>query len=337
MMKKFVRFVLVLIGIVVLGVLALGIIEPKEVVVTRSATIKAHSDVVFEQIVKFKNWPNWSPWYKMDSGRMKLSYEGTDGQPGSSFHWEGSENTGAGDVKNTSVNGTTLDYELNYTRPYAMNTTCMMKAAPDTNPNNTKVTWSCTISMSFPWNASFVVMNWDKFLGGDFESGLANLKNYLETHTQQIPNIEVKEVDYPAHTFEVIHKNIFWTDITKFCNDAYDIVAQDVGGKVEGTQVGVYYTWDTINHRTDCAVGFPVSDTTMPVKGTTFIHAGPSKACMTVQKGAYSTSMQYHAAITNYMTAKALPHTMVIEEYSTGPKNEPDTNKWVTNIYYLEQ
>ena len=335
-MKKFIRFVVILIAVVVAGVLVLGVVEPKEVIVTRSIVIKAQKDVVFDQVVKFKNWPNWSPWYKMDSDKIKITYQGTDGQPGSSYHWEGSDKTGAGDTKNISVDSTKMNFEIDITRPTSFSSECSL-AATDTGSGMTKVKWTCSVKMSFPWNASFVVMNWDKLLGDDFEAGLANMKKYLESHTPQIPNIEVKEVDYPAHTFEVIRKTIFWTDITKFCNDAYDLVAQDVGGKVEGTQVGVYYTWDTINHRTDCAVGFPVSDTTMPVKGTTFIHAGPSKAVMAVQKGAYNTSMQYHNAIAKYMAAKALPHTMVIEEYITGPKNEVDTNKWVTNIYYLEQ
>ena len=85
---KILRYLLILVVILVVAVLAIGLIEPNDVTVVRSTTINAPKDVVFEQIVKFKNWTNWSPWYKKDP-TMKMTYLGTDGEPGSSYTWEG--------------------------------------------------------------------------------------------------------------------------------------------------------------------------------------------------------------------------------------------------------
>ena len=118
-MKKALRFVLVLLLIVVAAVIILGIIEPTDVQVARNTMIKAPKEAVFEQILYFKNWSNWSPWYKMDSGKMKMTFYGTDGQPGSGYKWEG-DKTGAGDMKDSAVNGTQMDYALTFTICFTM-------------------------------------------------------------------------------------------------------------------------------------------------------------------------------------------------------------------------
>jgi len=334
-MKKFVRFMFALIGIIILGVLILTFVEPSDVTVTRSIIIKAPKDAVFEQVVNFKNWHNWSPWEQKDSA-MKITLAGSDGQAGSSLHWVSDpEKNGEVEIKNENVTGTEMDYSINIIKPGETQADGSI-IATDTN-NMTKVVWKLHKHFSFPFNASLIALNLDKLLGGDFETGLANIKKYVESHTTATTGtgIDIKEVDYPEHIFEGIRKMVYWTDMLKFFNDGYDIVAGDVGDKIEGHQVGIFYTWDTVNKQADMAAAFPVTDTTMPVKGTVFIHAGPAKAVMAVEKGNYNNSFLYHNAIMKYMAAKGQAQTMVIEEYVVGPKQEADSSKWVTNIYYL--
>src|ERR1035437_7430219 len=149
-MKKFFIFLSVLIGIVLVAVLILGVIEPTDIIVTRSVMIKAPKEAVFDQMVLFKNWTNWSPWYKMDSTNMKMTYSGTDGQPGSGYTWVGSEKTGAGGMKNNAVNGTEMKFEVNFTEPRRGTAHGTLKAA-DT-AGMTKATWSFSMHMPFPLN-----------------------------------------------------------------------------------------------------------------------------------------------------------------------------------------
>ena len=332
-MKKFLRFVVILLVVVIAAVLILGLIEPRDITVMRTAMIKAPKEAVFEQIVKYKNWTNWSPWEKMDSGKMKMTYYGTDGQPGSGYTWEGVK-TGAGDMKDSAVSGTQMTYVLTFTKPREGTAWGYLKA--DDSAGMTKATWTCSMHFPYPMNAMCLFMNMDKMLGGDFESGLNNMKAYVESHaTASSGDMEVKEVDYPGHAFEGIRKVMSMADMSKFFMESYTLLGKELDGKIMGPGTGIYFTWDTVKKESDMAAVFPVSDTAKVVKGASVINVPAAKAVMTVLKGGYGKEMEAHTAISKYMTAKGIAHGIVIEEYVAGPGQEPDSNKWVTNIYYL--
>ena len=326
---------LVVLLLVIAIFLALALYEPYDVPVSRSILIKAPKEAVFVQMVQFRNWPNWSPWYKIDS-TMKFTYSGTDGQPGSSYTWAGIENkTGAGEMKNTGVEGTTMNFDVLFTKPREGSAHGILKA--EDTAGMTKATWSFSIHTPFPFNAMCAFISMDKLLGGDFESGLSNMKQYVESHTTITPLIEIKEVDYPAHIFEGIRETVAMSDMSKFFADTYSMLGKELGPKITGPAAGIFYTWDTANKNSDMAAVFPVSDTTKPATGAVILHAGPAKAFMAVQKGGYSTSMMYHTALAKRLAEKGLKQSLVIEEYIVSPYQQPDSNKWVTNIYYLVQ
>ncbi|HRO41850.1 MAG TPA: hypothetical protein PL009_03395 [Flavipsychrobacter sp.] len=56
---------------------------------------------------------------------------------------------------------------------------------------------------------------------------------------------------------------------------------------------------------------------------------------MTVLNGSYDGMMQAHGAMGKHIATKNVQPKLVIEEYITGPGDEKDPSKWVTNIYYL--
>lgn len=334
-MKKFIRFLVIFLVLVIVIMLALALYEPQDVLVTRSVLIKAPKEAVFEQMVKFRNWTNWSPWYLMDTS-MKLTYSGTDGLPGSSYQWKGQENkTGAGEMKNTGVEGASMNFDVHFTAPLEGKATGTL-SAKDT-AGMTKATWSFSMHVAFPFNAMDAFLNMDKMNGGDFETGLATMKKYVESHTTPAVVIDVKEVDFPAHIYEGIRQTVAMSDMMKFFADTYGALGKELGSKIAGPAAGIYYTWDTTSKNSDMAAVFPVTDTTKPATGAVILHAGPAKAFMAVQKGGYSNAMIYHGALTKRLAEKGLKQSMVIEEYIAGPGNQPDSNKWVTNIYYLVQ
>ena len=176
-MKKFIRFMAVVVGIFALAVIILGIIEPKDVLVTRSVLIKAPKEAVFDQMVHYKNWPKWSPWNRMDS-TIKMTYFGNDGEAGSGYKWKGSDKTGAGEMTTTAVNGTEMNFDILFTEPYESNAKGILRAK-DT-AGMTRATWSFSTHTGFPMNMANAFVNMDKLLGGDFEDGLKNIKALVE-------------------------------------------------------------------------------------------------------------------------------------------------------------
>jgi effector-binding domain-containing protein len=51
--------------------------------------------------------------------------------------------------------------------------------------------------------------------------------------------------------------------------------------------------------------------------------------------GGYNKIGAAHKALNDYMKEKGLEQSFRIEEYISGPMTEPDTTKWLTNIYYV--
>jgi effector-binding domain-containing protein len=334
-LKKFFQFLGILFAIVILAILVFGLVEPRDIIVKRSILVQAPKDSVFEQVVNFKNWPNWSPWQKLDSG-MKTTYEGVDGQPGSGYTWAGDENkVGSGEMKSTAVQGTNMQYDFHLNiKPWQLNATGSLDVKDTTN-GNVLVTWTFNKHSAYPFNAAAMFLDLEKWMGPDLETGLQNIKKYTESHAPAVEKIDIKEVEYKEHTFEGIRKTVSWNDMMKFFNECNQLVIKDVDGKINGVQVGLFYDWDTVNKRADLAAAFPVSDTATPIKGTTFFHAGPAKALLAVEKGGYAKSQAIHEALTKYAASKGQTVTLKIEEYITGPKQDANSNNWVTNIYYL--
>ncbi len=335
-MKKFLRFVVGLTLIAIATILVVGAIQPTEVVITRSIVIKAPKETVFHQMSHFREWPNWSPWVKMDSS-LKMTYEGTDGEVGSSYHWLGDEKkTGEGAITATVINGSEMETNITFIKPWDKEAKSKL-TAKDT-AGMTKATWSMSMHFTYPFNAMNMFVSMDKFIGADLENGLNNMKQFLEgggKATPSAPVIVIQVVDFPAHTYEGMRKTVALKEFMNFFRDSYGTIEPVLGGKISGPAAGIFFTWDTVNHTSDMAAVYPVSDTTDPVKNTVITNIPALKAYMTTMKGGYSGAKACHDAIMARVMADNKVPTYIIEEYNPGHYNEADSTKWVTNIYYL--
>lgn len=332
-MKNFLRFLLALFILLIAAILVLGVIEPKDVTVQRSVMINAPAPAIFDQIVKFKNWPHWSPWYQMEPSEQ-ISYYGIDGQVGSGYHWVG-QKTGTGDMKNTGVTDRQMNYLLSFIKPFKKDATGFFKLK-DT-AGQTMVTWSVSMHTSFPWNASAVLVNMDKMLGPDFENGLNNLKKYVEG-SATTGTTDVQDVQFPGHAYATIRKKISWNDMHQFFADSYSKLANQLGSKIQGTATGIYYMWDTVNHMGDIAAAFPIADTSIKLKdNAAYIYLPSSAAYRVVYKGDYNGLMVPHRKLQQRIMTDNKKLGLVVEEYVAGPGQEKDSTKWITNIYYLYQ
>ena len=333
-MNKVLQFILILILALGAFVGILVLVEPVDVTVKRTILINAAKDSVSEQVILFKNWSNWSPWHRKDTS-MHVSFTGTDGQPGSSYQWTDDEfKLGEGEVKNLSGNDSELNYNLGLTKPVSIDangTMTINKVAKGV----IKVTWTLTKHTPYPLNALQLFVNVDKMIGGDFEAGLTNLKSFVEAHNPPPPLFEIVDMDYPGHLFQGFRETIPMTGILRYFNEKRPRMEKDLKDKINGKLTGIFYTWDTANKETDMAAVYPVTDTTLLLKEATFITIPPAKSIMAQQKGGYSKSVMIHTAISKYIADKHLKQDVVIEEYISGPPQEPDSNKWITNIYYL--
>jgi hypothetical protein len=177
--------------LVVVGALAAVIAtRPGEFKVQRTASIAAPAEVVFGYLNDFHNWAKWSPWEKRDPN-MKKTFEGSPSGAGAIYSWVGNDQVGEGRMTLTeSKPGERVLIKLEFIKPFAATnqTEIALAAAGGT----TNVTWTMTGTSNFIGKAFSLVMNMDKLVGGDFEKGLANLKQQSEQEAKRLADEAAK-------------------------------------------------------------------------------------------------------------------------------------------------
>jgi uncharacterized protein YndB with AHSA1/START domain len=174
-----VRKVLIGVGVVVV---LLGIViatRPGDFRIERSAVIAAPPETVFAQVDDFHKWSAWSPWDKLDP-QMKRTYTGPAHGKGAVYEWTGNKEVGEGRMTiEESVMASKIGIKLEFLKPFAATNETTFTFTPA--PEGTKVLWAMEGHNDFMGKAFGLFMNMDKMVGGDFERGLANLKQVAES------------------------------------------------------------------------------------------------------------------------------------------------------------
>ncbi len=171
----------ILIGVViVIGLLALLVASrPSTFHVERSITIAAPAEEVFARVNDLKAWGAWSPWEKKDPD-MTRSFTGPPAGAGATYAWAGDKNVGEGRMTiERSERPSLVALRLEFFKPFAATNSARFEFTPV--PDGTKVTWSMDGHNNFICKAVSLVMDMDKMIGTDFESGLAALKSGAES------------------------------------------------------------------------------------------------------------------------------------------------------------
>ncbi|MBO6607595.1 SRPBCC family protein [Psychroserpens sp.] len=172
-------FLYILGGILVLLIL-LAIIAPKNYHVQRSIVIDRSVSEVFNYIKFIKNQDEWSPWKKRDPNMIQ-NFEGTDGEVGFISKWAGNKDVGTGEQEILTVHqNDRIESKLRFLKPWKSESDAFIKTETSGN-DQTKVTWGFSGKNKVPINIFMMLYNVDKHVGKDFNEGLECLKEILET------------------------------------------------------------------------------------------------------------------------------------------------------------
>lgn len=170
--------ILVILVVVIAIILLLAMSKPNSYRVERSATIQAPPERIFELVNEFRNWPQWSPWEKLDPA-MKKDLGGPPAGVGSSYAWEGNSKAGKGRMEITESDAPRrVKLDLNFIKPFKSNNVTEFHLQP--RDAGTNVRWTMDGPAPLPTKVMMVFMNMDKMVGRDFDEGLANLKRVAE-------------------------------------------------------------------------------------------------------------------------------------------------------------
>ncbi len=174
----------ILLKLMVVFAAALGLLvlivstRPNELRISRSVVIKADSTSVFAHVNDFHLWDEWSPWAKLDP-QAKTEFEGPSSGKDAVFKWSGNAEVGIGSM--TIVESSPAErirIRLDFVSPQQDSSDVEFTFVPD--GDSTRVTWTMTGQHTFVSKAICFLLNMEKMLGGQFETGLAKMKAAVE-------------------------------------------------------------------------------------------------------------------------------------------------------------
>ncbi len=172
---------LIALGVVVaiVGVFAIVVaMQPAEFRIVRQGRIAAPPAAVFAQVNDFHAWQAWTPWAKLDPA-AKNTYEGPSSGDGAIFKWSGNDEVGEGRMTILESRPHELiRIKLDFMRPFESTNMTDFTFQPD--GDQTVVTWDMSGKKNFMSKAFCMFMNMDNMVGGQFEQGLASMKEVVE-------------------------------------------------------------------------------------------------------------------------------------------------------------
>lgn len=174
--------ILMVVAVLLVVFLVIVAMRPAEFRVTRSATIAAPAEAVFAHVNDLRKWDAWSPWAKLDPNEKK-SIEGPSAGEGTICRWDGNKKVGAGSMTLIQSRPNELiTLRLDFLRPFKA--TCTQQFEFRSAGDETMVTWTMAGQNNFMGKLMSLFMDCDKIAGGQFDQGLAQLKDVVEAEAK---------------------------------------------------------------------------------------------------------------------------------------------------------
>ncbi|MEJ5989969.1 SRPBCC family protein [Ramlibacter sp. PS3R-8] len=158
------------------AVLAYAATRPDTFRVARSATVQAPPEKLHALINDLHAFNTWNPFEKGDP-RNRGEYSGPQAGPGATYVFGGGS-AGDGTLRILDSTPTHVRMELHMVKPMEARNVVQFMLQP--RGNATDVTWQMEGANPFLGKLIHVFLDMDRMVGGQFESGLADLKQRAE-------------------------------------------------------------------------------------------------------------------------------------------------------------
>ncbi len=171
------RVLLGLFGIFVILTVVSSVL-PDQVHIERQVTIKAAPAIIFPFVNNPKNTEKWSPWLERDRS-AQLTYTGPDEGMGAKLAWRSdNREVGIGNLEITESKPNEL-VRLALAFEGQGNATSYYKLKPTSG--GTQLIWGFDTKLGWNPVMRYMGLMFEKWVGSDYERGLANLKKVVES------------------------------------------------------------------------------------------------------------------------------------------------------------
>jgi len=169
--------ILIIVALVIAVVLAVAAAKPDTFRIQRTASIRATPEKLFPLISDLRSHLAWSPFEK-DPAMKRTFTEAANGH-GATYEWDGNRKVGAGRIQVMTVSAPFLvTMELMMFRPFKAHNLVEFTVEP--KGETTNVSWAMQGRQPFMAKVMSTLINCDKMVGREFETGLAKLKSLAE-------------------------------------------------------------------------------------------------------------------------------------------------------------
>jgi effector-binding domain-containing protein len=319
-----------------------GVFLPRYVHVERSIEIDRPASTVFVLLNSYKTFASWSPWAARDPEAV-YQYSGPASGVGAHMSWSGDPRlVGSGWQEITESQPATLvrthldfDQQGQADAYFELNET----------DSGVHLTWGFDTDLAEGQGfmggllAKYFGLFFDKWIGSDYEQGLANLKVFAESlPDEDFSNLEVSVVDVDA--MDILYVPSGASQDAGDIADALGAAYAEISAFIElnnlamnGRRMAITRAWDETGYRFDAAV--PVVMQALELTGN--IQAGQSPSGLSVRvvhKGPYESMTPTYEKLAAYMAAHALREGQVSWEYYVADPAETPAEELLTYIFF---
>jgi len=318
----------------IVGALIWAIILPSEIHISKSIEINAPIDKAFNQINNFHNWKNWAPY---QDSTLNERFEGNKEGVGAKMLWTDEKE---GESVNTiieSIPNKKIVTELAFNEQNKAKSIFLFSELD----GKTEVTWKMdVIDLSFPFGR-FVGFMIQKGAEYNFTLGLEALKNYIENkkNAPYYNGYSISEITVEAKTYFAITNSSTMDVMKDKIDESFKRILTEMGKNNIAPNGYPIVEWSSYNPETisdfRCMMGINNNVETNSINSE-YLYQLPSRRVIWLKHiGSYEKSAEAWKALDKYVENNNLMmNGNPYEEYITDPSNEPDTSKWVTNIYF---
>ncbi len=244
-MKKGIRILVWIAGIVAV-LLLIGAFLPGSATISRSTLIKTSTPVVYGVISDLTTYDAWMTWNQVDTAMKKEFGPVTKGK-GAWYTWS-SENWKVGKGK----------LEITEVVPDKSVTTDLVFGSSDEptrakwdltdSAAGTKITWTLNADLGHNPLSRWFGLFFDKMMGPDFEKGLAQLKQKIESGELKLqePKMTLEEINTPAfQALSILDTAAVMSEIGPVLQKAYGEMGQLIQQsqlQISGAPLAWYFT-----------------------------------------------------------------------------------------------
>lgn len=328
--------ILKILGIIILVIIIIGIagiiFGPTEVHMEREITINAPVDVVFDEVNGFQTFDQFSAWSEVDTSAMVV-VEGPAAGVGASYSWESDNpDLGKGSIEIVESDGRMVKSKMTFEgypgEPYAS----WLLSEVD---GQTKVIYTYD-EKNISGIMKLFSFATESMLAPMYDRTLEKLKVRVESRPDFTYQVEVVETDTQLYIGANAASSSDPADIGAAMGEAYGKVVSYLNAnsiEMQGPPISINISYDEQNAEMICAI--PVAELVEIdgdlISGETY----EGKALKTVYYGNYDDIGDAHEDLNAYISYYMYERNgQPWEEYITDPMTEPDTSKWMTNVYY---